>query len=376
MPQTWKRLWAMSLMGLVLAVGCDAASGDGTDVGSSADTGGYPPLADTTSGGPDTILGPDVMSPGDVAGTPDQAGTDATAPEDVAAAPDVATPRDVATRPETVDPQCAALQPGTNSGFMVDGTARTFILHVPTDAETAGPWPVVFNWHGFGDSASNMAQLLSGAVNGSYPFLLVTPDDLNLQPPSGMDWDVLSVAQGSQEVRLFDEVLECLDQRYGVDWDRIHTVGFSAGAIASDLLGVMRGDQLASVVSFSGAYFANPDTHAQLGMLGSYVTWPAMSGTNPYAQLIAYGGTGDNYSLYVTTLQFDEAASTDSDFLAGRGHDLVICNHESGHTIPGAFMSGQITTFLADHPRSTSSPYLTDGLPANFPAYCSTRAGE
>jgi predicted peptidase len=158
------------------------------------------------------------------------------------------------------DPKCDLLVEGTVSGFLVDGEERTFVLSLPQGAETDGPWPVVFNWHGFGDTASNMSFLLSGLVDEEpMPFVLVTPEDTGMPLGVGVDWDVLTVTEDNKEARLFDEVLVCLDAQYGVDWERIHSVGFSAGAIATDVIGLLRGDVVASIATFSGWYFSNPD---------------------------------------------------------------------------------------------------------------------
>jgi len=278
------------------------------------------------------------------------------------------------------DPKCQALAAGTVTGFDVDGVARTFMLHLPGGAETGGPWPVVFNWHGFGDTAANMAWLLSNQVgNQTYPFILVTPEDTNIQPPGGMDWDILTIAEPNKEVRLFDEVLKCIDQKYGVDWSGIHAVGFSAGSIMADLLGVLRGDMIASIATYSGVYFSNPPNVEALGMLAGFVSWPEMTTTNTYAQLLVHGSANDNYNMMVTTLQFDLSGKNDVAWLNGRGHDVIHCDHGLGHTIPSAFNDGggKLLSFFERHKLGvTESPWVAGGLPAGYPDYCAVKAGQ
>jgi len=183
---------------------------------------------------------------------------------------------------------------------------------------------------------------------------------------------VLKINEPNQDLRLFDELLLCLEERWDIDQDHIHSVGFSAGAIMADATGAYRGDRLGSVVSYSGAYFCNPDTvNALVAMLQGFVGWPEMAVTNPYAQVFLHGGASDTYNLVVQQIPFAEFAVHDAAFLNARGHDVVICDHGSGHTAPIGFRANQIIEFFAAHPRGQGdSPYRTDGLPADFPGYC------
>jgi len=281
-----------------------------------------------------------------------------------------------------VSPACAALIDGTNNNFMVDGAARQFILTIPTAADTGAPVAVIFNWHGFGDTASNMNGLFSYSVNNaSMPYILVTPEDLNVAPPGGFDWDALKAQEPNQEVRLFDEVLNCLHERWNIDDNHIHSAGFSAGSIMTDLLGTMRGDVMASLLTYSGVYWSNPANKASLNlMLQGYIGWPEMTTTNHYAHVFLHGGPTDNYNLFVDVIQFNEFAVSDAAWLNGRGHDTVVCDHSlantyvnasDGHTLPSQFRATQIIEFFAAHPKGTHvSPYRTDGLPADFPDFC------
>ncbi|MBK6533408.1 MAG: hypothetical protein IPF99_28615 [Deltaproteobacteria bacterium] len=108
---------------------------------------------------------------------------------------------------------------------------RSFILTLPPGATApGGRWAVVFNWHGLGDSAPNMNPLFAGEVgNAAMPFILVTPVSTRLGPttsPLGLEWENLRATTPNREARLFDAVLRCLDQRWGVDRDRVYTATF------------------------------------------------------------------------------------------------------------------------------------------------------
>ncbi|RLB65704.1 MAG: hypothetical protein DRI90_01320 [Deltaproteobacteria bacterium] len=279
-----------------------------------------------------------------------------------------------------VAPHCAALVAGMNTAFLVDGTERAFILDLPTEVETAGPWPVVFNWHGLGDTAQNMSSLIAGLVNDpSFPFIGVTPEDAeHAIAGQSFDWDVFSVeAATNTEARLFDEIMICLDQRWGVAADHVHSVGFSLGGIATDMLGVTRGDQFASTASYSGAYFSNSANTATLGMLSSFVSWPAPTHGNSYAQMVMHGGTIDTFAMGPVTVHFDEYAVNDQAYLNGMGHAVVLCDHGGGHTAPAAgMMPVQVFEFFRGRPRGTASSPYAGGLPSDFSSSCTFYGGS
>ncbi len=299
------------------------------------------------------------------------------APATTDAVVDAEPPAD-AQKPPLMTGSCDDLHAGTVTGFMVDGAARTFILSLPSGATApGGHWPVVFNWHGLGDTATNFNGLMSTQVNNAtMPFILVTPESTHLGPttqPVGLDWDELLVTTPNREARLFDAVMGCLDTRFGVDRDRVYTMGFSAGAIMSDLLAVLRGDQLAAVVTYSGGYFANPANPMTLGALSSFVSWPDLTTRNAYPQLMLHGGMTDTFSLVVATARFNVFAENDQSWLRARGHDVIVCDHSGGHRVPGALMGRQVVEFLAAHRRGVASTWGA-GLPSDYPSYCAFQA--
>jgi len=257
-------------------------------------------------------------------------------------------------------PGCDTLQQGWNTDFMVDDVARSFFIDLPEGIEESWPWAVVFNWHGYGDTATNMRGLISNLINDDeMPFIAITPED------SGMmfDWDIFDAANpDNREVRLFDDLLAELDKCWGVDYDHVHSTGFSFGCGISNMLGVTRGDVLASIGCYSGVYGSNPEN----SMMYAMSNWPELTTANKYAELRIHGGAAD-----WMVLPFGQYAENDRTYLNADGHDVVICNHGSMHNMgPTKMHPSTIIEFFADHPMGThDSPYAA-GLPGDYPGFC------
>jgi dienelactone hydrolase len=302
----------------------------------------------------------------------------ATTSDDAALVPVDDVPDPTVAEPAIDSGSCDLLAPGMVTGFRVDALERSFILTLPPGATAAGGrWPVVFNWHGLGDSAPNMNPLFAGEVgNAAMPFILVTPVSTRLGPttsPIGLEWENLRATTPNREARLFDAVLRCLDQRWGVDRDRVYTAGFSAGAIMSDLLGVLRGSQLAAIASYSGGYFSDAANPPTLGPLRTYPNWPALPSSARYTQLMMYGGESDAFNLFVAMAHFDVFAGNDVGYLNARRHDVVYCNHNGGHSVPRTLLGAKVVQFFAAHPRGVAASPWAAALPPGYPSYCTFR---
>jgi len=143
----------------------------------------------------------------------------------------------------------------------------------------------------------------------------------------------------------------------------------------SDMLGVLRGDEIASIATWSGGYLSNQANVDILdSMIKSYVSWPPMEVTNNYSQIIISGGSNDQFGQsimgYNIYIHFDQMAVNDTAWLNGRGHDLVTCGHTQGHTAPAGISPSLIINFFAAHPKGTTdSPYM-NGLPVGWPTWC------
>jgi len=140
------------------------------------------------------------------------------------------------------------------------------------------------------------------------------------------------------------------------------------------MLGVVRGEQIASIATYSAAYFSNPDNVKSLGVLSMVgIDWPTPNHGNAYPQMILFGGENDVWSPTAgVNVRFKDFADNDSKALSTAGHVVVYCDHGLGHTAPPPDMQGnRLADFFRDNPKGiANSPYVADGLPANFASYC------
>lgn len=277
---------------------------------------------------------------------------------------------------------CADVAEGMNKKFMAgsgeSALERDFIVRFPQNVDSKEGWPVVFLFHGYGDTADNFETLLASEVdNSTMPFILIVPEaraDIFSfgVPPKGLDWDMIILEDGSAEVDLFDAVLECVDSRWGVDDTHIHLAGFSAGAITSDSIALMRSDKVASIATYSGAYFSNPQNREDLGQVmgmsvGDFFTWPDFEEEhNKYTQVLISGAEGkDTWSASGFTIEFKHMSDFDANYLTALGHNVILCDHEGTHKVAGLTQQN-IIDFFFDHPFGTEMSPYKDSLPEGW----------
>ena len=284
--------------------------------------------------------------------------------------------------------KCENFAEGLNENLIVgEGTnklERSFILRLPENIDSMEKVPVIFIYHGYGDTAGNFANLLGSYVNNeTMPFILVVPESrgdifgFNNIPPAGLDWDMMNLKDGSAEGDMFDAILACLEKRWKIDEKHIHVSGFSAGAITANSIGVQKPDKVASILSYSGAYFSDEASRDDLGeiygmKIGDFFSWPDFAEEhNKYPQVFVYGDEeNDSWGMAgMFMIYFNKMARFGAAYLNGLGHDAILCNHGQTHTVAGISENGLIK-FFADHPFGTvESPYKEE-LPAEFSEIC------
>ncbi|MBP5590675.1 hypothetical protein J6Y50_02295 [bacterium] len=290
--------------------------------------------------------------------------------------------------PEKEPLKCEDFAEGLNENLIVgEGSnelARSFYLRLPEKIDSLEKVPVIFMYHGYGDSAKNFESFFSSYVNNeTMPFILVTPesrDDVfgfTTLPPAGLEWDMMNLKDASAEGDMFDAILSCLEKRWKIDEKHIHVSGFSAGAITANSMGLQKSEKIASILSYSGAYFSDAASRDALGemmgmKIGDFFSWPDFAEEhNKYPQVFVHGDKEkDSWGMAgVFTIYFNQMARFGANYLTGLGHDAILCNHGKDHTVAGIDQKGMIK-FFAEHPFGSDASDYRENMPEEFSEIC------
>lgn len=209
--------------------------------------------------------------------------------------------------------------------------------------------PLVFYWHGTGgDPNEAIAALSQEGIDA-----IVKEGGMVVAPFSGTPpehpypW-FLSGGTALDDLILGDEIIGCAAAQVGLDQHRIHSVGFSAGAVHSIKMTYWRDAYVASVVSYSGGLFVDVP--------------PATTPGNVLAAMVIHGNATD----IVDGFSFPLGSAAYVADLQSQGRFGLLCDHEGPHVIPSE-MTAPVVRFLADHPWGSTPSSYSVSLPAEFP---------
>jgi poly(3-hydroxybutyrate) depolymerase len=244
----------------------------------------------------------------------------------------------------TVTGTCPAFVEGM-AAFSPGGTAREAQIYIDPTASKAMHGPLVIYWYGTGGQPSQAQQALGTAgiqrikdAGG----VVVAPKHVNAGVFPWIQGDPTQV-----DFPFADEIVACAAEKVGIDPRRVHSLGFSAGALFTAQLSYARSSYFASVATYSGGgagTFSDPN--------------------NKFPAMIVFGGTND-----MLVLNFHDASVAYQKALTDAGHFNFLCDHGGGHQIP-ATATASVVQFFFDHPYGTDPEPYVSGLPSSFPAYC------
>lgn len=245
---------------------------------------------------------------------------------------------------------CPSFESGVLS-FSPGGAARSAQVWV-SDAAQSQAGPLLFFWHGAGGQPIEASYVLGSLMDEvlAQGGVVIAPSS---DPGAGQFEWYLTTGSKEDDLLLADEIVGCAHQELGIDPHRIHTFGFSAGAVHTVQFMYRRSGYLASAVSFSGAFGLTASAPAR------------QEPDNKFPMLLFHGGDSDQVVINFKT----GTEAVDGD-LSGAGQFSAVCDHGLGHTVPNDAPAA-MWQFLQDHPWGTDPSPYESGLPGSFPSYCS-----
>ncbi len=168
--------------------------------------------------------------------------------------------------PAVVCPE-SSLDAGDSTGTLtIDGGARTYNLHVPPGLDRSKPAPLVFAFHGGGQSAAAFEAFAHvQAKADAAGFVLVEPEGTPALPglaPGTLDvWNAGNCCELAAQINTnVDDVdfvramIDTVTQEVCVDPKRIFATGFSNGAMLSHRLACQLSDKIAAIAAVSGGF--------------------------------------------------------------------------------------------------------------------------
>jgi len=146
----------------------------------------------------------------------------------------------------------------TTESWAYDGQTRQYIQYVPAMYDGSVPVPVVFVFHGLGDSMEGMYAAGMNFVADTANFIVIVPQAL-VDPLAGTAWNSLAGIAGIyfpnedvDDVGFVMAMIDSLGANFNVDMSRIYATGFSMGGFFTNRLACERPEVFAAVASVAG----------------------------------------------------------------------------------------------------------------------------
>ena len=137
-----------------------------------------------------------------------------------------------------------------------NGTIREYVLYIPDSYDGASTVPLMLNFHGFGDSASNyIINADMRAIAESETFILVNPQGSCSENSS--HWNPCPIGgdnkSSADDLGFVEAMIAEVSSKYNVDMERIYAAGYSNGGMMAYGLANYKSNLIAAVASVSGA---------------------------------------------------------------------------------------------------------------------------
>lgn len=260
---------------------------------------------------------------------------------------------------------------GTSTGEInVNGTRRSFRVHVPASYQAKTPAPIVLMLHGGGGSGKQLQDKSSkmDVIADREGFITVYPDGTGLiQTWNAGNCCGAGVRNNVDDVAFIAALVDHLTGALCIDEARVFATGMSNGAILSHRLACELSERIAAIAPVAGTIGVR-DCHPTRrvpvmqihGTADEHVPWNGGVGCGP--------SSTDFISVPETMEGWRDRngcrASTSTAFHEGNGHcveydgcgaPVMLCSIEGGgHSWPGGAPSSGIVDCPGNGPQSTS----------------------
>ena len=228
---------------------------------------------------------------------------------------------------------CGQAPPATAPGSVdVSGVARTFIVDVPAGYDPDTPTPVLFGFHGMGNTGEAYRSQYQGNLLSTFgdEFIVVHPDALPNEDGTTV-WDM----QGGVDVDFFDAMVALLTATYCIDEDRLFATGHSAGGFFTNTLGCQRGDVLRGIGPQAGG---GPMLFGGATCVGQVAAWISHGLSDTTVDISSGEGSRDHWAE-ANHCDTSQTTTPSPNYPCveyvgcDAGYAVRWCPHEGGHEI-------------------------------------------
>lgn len=139
--------------------------------------------------------------------------------------------------------------------IMHGGLNREYVLYIPNSYDGTSAVPILFNFHGFGDNASDyMNNADMRTVAESDTFILVYPQGSCSDGSS--HWNPCPIGgdnkSSTDDVGFVESMITEISSQYNINMERVYAAGYSNGGMMAYGLANYKSDLIAAIASISG----------------------------------------------------------------------------------------------------------------------------
>lgn len=238
--------------------------------------------------------------------------------------------------------------------FVHQSNTRSYIVHLPSGYIASNQYPLVFNLHGVGQTASQ-AELYTkmDATADANNFIVVYPNGISNQWNCGFFG---TYGTGTDDVDFISVLIDTLKSHYNINLDRVYACGLSNGGFQSYRMACELSDKIAAIASVAATmsdstfYYCNPTRPVPTlqihGTTDLIVNYNGSAGIKPVEDIIQFWKTKNICTAAIETTALTNSSITDGstvEFIKIKGCSLGIENwfykiSNGGHTWPNGLI--------------------------------------